>query len=154
HDAITKEARGRRVFPAAPEQSLLLRKATGQMPHGGGKRIDPKSHEYQLFRQWIAAGTPASAPDAPQVVKLRMTPSDRTLSQDQVQQLAVLAEYSDGSVRDVTRQTEYSSNLDVVASVDGDGLVHALRHSGEAAIMARYMGHVAVFRALVPHGEP
>src|SRR4051794_20009400 len=25
HDAIAREARGRRVFPAAPEQSLLLR---------------------------------------------------------------------------------------------------------------------------------
>src|SRR5581483_11968196 len=33
--AIALEARGRRVFPAAPEESLLLRKATGRMPHGG-----------------------------------------------------------------------------------------------------------------------
>jgi hypothetical protein len=154
HDAITKEARGRRVFPAAPDQSLILRKATGQMPHGGGKRIDPKSYEYQLLHRWISAGTPPSAPDAPQVVKLRISPGDRTLKHDQVQQIAVLAEYGDGSVRDVTRQAEYSSNLDVVATVENDGLVHTLRQSGEAAIMARYMGHVAVFRALVPHGEP
>jgi hypothetical protein len=154
HDAITKESRGRRVFPAAPDQSLILRKATGQMPHGGGKRIDPKSYEYQLLRRWIAAGTPPSAPDAPQVVKLRITPGDRTLRYDQVQQIAVLADYNNGSVRDVTRQAEYSSNLDVVATVESDGLVHTLRQSGEAAIMARYMGHVAVFRALVPHGEP
>src|SRR5947207_9539140 len=38
--AITQEARGRRVFPAAPEQSLLLRKPTGQTAHGGGKRLE------------------------------------------------------------------------------------------------------------------
>lgn len=152
--AITKEARGRRVFPSAPDHSLLLLKASGQVPHGGGKRMKRDCHEYQIFRRWIAAGTPPSAPDAPHVVRLRVTPSARVLKRDQSQQLAVLAEYSDGSVRDVTRQAEYSSNLDVVARVDADGLVRTLRLSGEAAIMARYLGYVAVFRAMVPHGEP
>src|SRR5580704_9468870 len=38
HSAIAKEARGRRVFPAAPEQSLLLLKATARVPHGGGRK--------------------------------------------------------------------------------------------------------------------
>ncbi len=57
-------------------------------------------------------------------------------------------------MRDVTRQSEYFSNLEVVAHVDGEGLVHAGEQSGEAAIMARYRGEVAVFRALVPHGQP
>jgi hypothetical protein len=153
HAAITKEARGRRVFPAAPDHSLLLLKATGQAPHGGGKRMQKDSNEYQLFRRWIAAGTPASAPDAPRVVKLRITPSDRVLKREGSQQLAVRAEYSDGSIRDVTRQAEYSSNLDVVARVDAEGLVRTLQLSGEAAIMARFLGHVAVFRAMVPHGK-
>jgi hypothetical protein len=154
YDALTKEARGRRVFPDAPDHSLLLLKATAQVPHGGGRRMQRDSSEYQLFRRWIAAGTPASPPDAPHVVKLRITPGDRVQKRQQSQQLAVLAEYSDGSVRDVTRQAEYSSNLDVVARVDAEGLVRTLDLSGEAAIMARYIGYVAVFRALVPHGEP
>ncbi len=56
--ALTKEARGRRVFPAAPEQSLLLRKMTGQMPHGGGARIAAGSGDYETVRAWIAAGLP------------------------------------------------------------------------------------------------
>jgi hypothetical protein len=154
YDAITKEARGRRVSPDAPDHSLLLLKATAQVPHGGGKRMQRDSNEYQLFRRWIAAGTPASAPDAPHVINLRIKPGDRVLKRHQSQQLAVLAEYSDGSIRDVTRQAEYSSNLDVVARVDAEGLVRTLDLSGEAAIMARYIGYVAVFRALVPHGEP
>ena len=38
HQALAMEARGRRILPAAPEQSLILRKATGQMGHKGGKR--------------------------------------------------------------------------------------------------------------------
>ena len=153
HDVLTREARGRRIFPAAPDQSLLLTKATAQVPHGGGKRMNKDGHEYQVFRQWIAAGAPRSAPDAPRIVKLRIVPADRVLQREQIQQLAVQAEYSDGSIRDVTRQAEYSSNLDVVASVDPDGLVRAHQMSGEAAVMARHRGHVAVFRGMVPHGE-
>jgi hypothetical protein len=142
------------VFPAAPEQSLFLLKATAGVAHGGGKRLNRDGSEYQIVRQWIAAGTPASAPDSPRVAKLRIVPADRVLQREQIQQLAVIAEYSDGSTRDVTRQSEFSSNLDVVASVESDGLVRAHQQSGEAAVMARHMGHVAVFRALVPHGEP
>lgn len=154
HAAITREARGRRVFPASPDESLFLTKATGRAPHGGGKRLNPDGPDYQMIRRWIAAGTPASAPDAPRVVRIRVSPADGVLTPDGQQQLAVTADYSDGSSRDVTRQSEFQSNLDVVASVAGDGLVTARRLSGEAAVMARYMGYVAVFRAMVPHGPP
>jgi hypothetical protein len=154
YEAIAREARGRRIFPAAPAQSLLLLKATGQVPHGGGKRLSADGEEYRLVRRWIEAGAPASAPNAPGVVRLHITPRDRTLKAGQEQQLAVEAEYGDGSRRDVTRQAEYFGNLDVVAAVDRDGLVSARQQTGEAAIMARHMGHVAVFRAIVPHGRP
>jgi hypothetical protein len=152
--AVTREGRGRRLFPAAPDRSLFLLKASGQVPHGGGKRLKPGSADYQVIRQWITAGAPASAPDAPRVKGLRVVPTDRVLRKDQQQQIAVLAEYTDASVRDVTRQSEFASNLDVVASVDATGLVQSHQLSGEAAVMARHMGHVAVFHALVPHGEP
>jgi uncharacterized protein DUF1549/uncharacterized protein DUF1553/Big-like domain-containing protein len=152
--AIAKEARGRRLFPAAPDRSLLLLKASGQAPHGGGKRLKTDGADYQALRQWIAAGAPAAAPNAPALKRLRVVPTDRVLRREQQQQIAVLAEYSDSSIRDVTRQCEFASNLDVVASVDATGLVKSHQLSGEAAIMARYMGHVAVFHALVPHSEP
>ena len=154
YDAITREARGRRVFPSAPDQSLFLTKGTGKVPHGGGKRLHPDGADYQIIRRWIAAGTPASAPDAPRVVKLRVTPGDGVLQPGQTQQLAVVADYSDGTSRDVTRQSEFQSNLDVVAVVEPDGFVKAGKQSGEAAVMARHMGYVAVFRAMVPHGPP
>ncbi|HUR53582.1 MAG TPA: DUF1549 domain-containing protein, partial [Gemmataceae bacterium] len=154
YDAITREARGRRVFPAAPDQALFLLKAIGKVPHGGGKRLNPDGADYQIIRRWIAAGTPASAPDAPRVVKLRISPGDGVMQPGQTQQLAVVAEYTDGTTRDVTRQSEFQSNLDVVAVVEAAGLVKAGKQSGEAAVMARHMGFVAVFRAMVPHGPP
>src|SRR3954470_16612551 len=37
YEHIVREARGRRVFPAAPEQSLLLTKSINSTPHGGGR---------------------------------------------------------------------------------------------------------------------
>src|SRR6478752_5154012 len=55
YSAIALEGRGRRVFPAAPENSLLLRKVSLAVPHGGGQRLKPGSAEYETLRLWIAA---------------------------------------------------------------------------------------------------
>ena len=83
-----------------------------------------------------------------------MIPGERILGPDEQQQLSVQAEYSDGSRRDVTREAVYSSNLDVVAVVNETALVTANPPTGEAAIMARYMGQVAVCRIIRPQGAP
>ena len=176
YSALVKEARGRRVNVSNASGSLLIRKAVGSVPHGGGRRIEVGSEPYRLLLNWIESNAPASSPTVPHVVKLHVLPKERVMrnnvartptseqsanrtdvgvrSTNSQQQLAVIAEYSDGSQRDVTRQADYSSNLEVVASVSPDGLVKTTGQSGEAAIMTRYMGQVAVFLALVPHGEP
>ena len=72
HEAIVRQARGRRLSLAAPGQSLLLTKATGQTPHGGGRRIEPGSAAYDQLYAWIAAGAPAANPAAPRLVGLRI----------------------------------------------------------------------------------
>ncbi len=154
YQAIVQEARGRRVFPASPERSLILTKATGQVPHGGGRRFEVGSEPYDVILAWVRSGLPASSPDAPKLMRLLVQPTDLVMKPDQRQQLLVEAEYNDGRRRDVTSRAEYSSNLGVVASVDADGAVTAGQQSGESAIMVRYMGHVAVFRAVVPHAQP
>lgn len=151
---LVNEGRGRRVMVSAPEKSLLLLKGSGAVPHGGGRRLDPHSEPYRLILSWIQSGAPASAPSVPHVVKLSMVPAERIMNANEQQQLAVIAEYSDGSRRDVTREAQYSSNLDVVAIVGDDGLVTANEPTGEAAIMTRYMGQVAVCRVLRPQGAP
>jgi hypothetical protein len=150
--ALVEEARGRRVFPASPDHSLILLKATGQMPHGGGKRMEVGSDEYKLVRRWIAAGTPFGSPADPVVTHISAYPAKRTLTRQGRQQVAVTAHYSDGSVEDITRRAQYESNDTEVAVVDADGLVRSLALSGEAAVMARYQGQVTVFRATVPLG--
>ncbi len=153
YTAIVKEARGRRVFPAAPEFSLLLLKATGQAPHGGGKRLEKDSDAYQMLRRWIVQGTPLGGSEAPSLKGLEVVPPQRVLDRQGKQQIAVLAHYIDGSVRDVTRQTQFQSNEIAVAAVDDDGVVRTFELSGEATIMARYMGQVSIFRATVPLGK-
>jgi hypothetical protein len=153
YNALVKEARGRRVFPASPEESLLLTKATGRAPHGGGKRVPLDSEDYRTLRRWVAQGAPVGDSNAPTLDKIQVFPGQRVLDRKAEQQIAVIASYSDGTVRDVTRQAQYQSNEIGVAAVDPDGLVRTFDHAGEAAVMARYMGKVAVFRALVPLGK-
>jgi hypothetical protein len=152
YTALKKEARGRRVFPAAPDQSLLLLKATGTIAHGGGKRMEVGSDEYKLVRRWIAAGLPFGNADDPVVTRISIYPEHRIMSRENKQQFAVYAHYSDNKVEDITRRAQYESNDTEIAVVDGSGLVRTLGMSGEAAVMARYQGHVTVFRATVPLG--
>lgn len=154
HEAIVHQARGRRVFPASPDNSLLLTKATGQTPHGGGKRFEIDSPAYRTLRDWIAAGAKPANPSAPRLVRLHLEPRLRALQTGDTVGLKVEAEYSDSSRREVTRQAQFSSNLDVVASVNEDGVVRAGEEKGEAVVMARFQGQVAVFRAILPHGPP
>src|SRR4030095_15026750 len=51
--SLTRDSRGRRVFPAAPEHSLLLRKATGDLPHGGGARFEQGTPDYKAIYRWM-----------------------------------------------------------------------------------------------------
>jgi hypothetical protein len=152
--ALVKEARGRRVNSAAPEQSLLLLKASGSIAHGGGKRLDIGSDEYKIIRRWVAAGLPFGRPDDPVVTRISLFPEQSVLPRHSRQQFAVYAHYSDGSVEDITRRAQYDSNDADIATVDGNGLVRTLALSGEAAIMARYQGQVTTFRTTVPLGVP
>jgi hypothetical protein len=149
---IMKEGRGRRTFAANPDASLFLLKATGKIAHGGGKKMEPDSDEYKLVRRWVAAGMPWGSDKDPVVTKISVFPEHRILPRNSKQQFTVYAHYSDGTTEDITRRAQYESNDGEIATVDANALVRTLGMSGEAAVMARYQGHVAVFRATVPLG--
>jgi hypothetical protein len=151
-NALVKEARGRRLFPAAPDSSLLLLKASGGMAHGGGKRMEVGSDEYRLIRRWIAAGMPYGEKSDPVVTRISVFPEHRVMTRNNRQQFAVYAHYSDGHIEDITRRAQYESNDQEVAIVDSAAMVRTLGMSGEAAVMVRYQEHVSVYRATVPLG--
>ena len=149
---LVKEGRGRRLLPAAPDASLFLMKATGKTAHGGGKKMDPDSDEYRVVRRWIAAGMPWGDSKDPTVTKISVVPEHRVMTRNGRQQFAAYAHYSDGRVEDITRRAQYESNDTEIATVNEGGLVRTNNLSGEAAVMARYQGFVAAFRATVPLG--
>lgn len=153
YDALTKEARGRRVFLASPENSLVLLKMSGGMAHGGGIRMPRGSAEYDTVRAWITAGTPFGSSADPKVVSLRVEPRERQLAMKGQQQLRAVAKYSDGRELDVTAHARFQSNNDGLAVVDANGLVTAGEAPGDVAVMASYMNQLDVFRALVPRSE-
>ena len=154
YEEIVDRARGRRVNVATPEQSLLLLKSIGAVPHGGGTRFSPTSQAYEVLKQWISEGAPPASPTAPRLESIRIEPSERSLQSGEQVNLRVMASYSDNQQRDVTKQAAFASNIDVVASVSDEGVVTAGKESGEATVMARFMGQVAVFTAILPHGVP
>lgn len=152
YEHIVKEARGRRVFPASPENSLLLLKGINSTPHGGGKRLDTKSDDYALLVRWISQGMPYGQESDPKVTKIEVLPKQRTMALKGEQQLVALAHYSDGTVRDVTRSALYEPNEKSMAESDEDGHVKLFDQPGDVAIMVRYQGKVTTFRATVPLG--
>ena len=149
---LRKESRGRRIFPAIPGESLLLMKAIGRSPHGGGKRMENGSYEYNLLVQWIEQGMPYGTDSDPVVTGIRCVPETRTMTQKSQQQIAVIATYSDGTTEDVTRMALFEPNEAEMAECSTTGLVSTLELAGEVAIMARYQGQVATFRATIPLG--
>ncbi|MBL8812929.1 MAG: DUF1549 domain-containing protein [Planctomycetaceae bacterium] len=154
YDAIVKEGRGRRVFAGAADESLLVTKPTGLVPHGGGKRLDPNGPETLTLKTWIQQGMPRKAPAAPTLKKITVDPSSQTLAPEQSQQLQVTAEFSDGTQRDVTRLTAFQSNEAPIAAVSEDGMITAGKITGDAAIMARFMGQIAVCDVIIPRTQP
>ena len=150
HREITQEARGRRVFPASPDESLLLLKPTLAVPHEGGERIEKNSDAYRKLVQWIRGGMVYRADNEPSLDRLVVTPPERSYRKTETQQLTVKAHYSDGSVRDVTALASFDSNDKEVARVTEDGLVRIGSVSGQGVIIARYMGLVSDSRISVP----
>ena len=149
---LVKEAKGRRLFPAAPDRSLLLQKGAGTLPHGGGARLDPESASYRLLYRWIEQGMPYGNADDPVVTHIKVFPEERLMGREADQQINVVAYYSDGSSEDVTRTTSFDSNDTEMAEVTPNGLVTTSKLTGSVAVMARFQGHVGVFRATVPLG--
>ena len=148
--AIVSEGRGRRIFPASPDNSLFLRKASAEVPHGGGKKLPVGSPGYELVRRWVVAGCPRTPATAPELSRISVEPTGRVLAFRAEQQLAVTAHFDDGTTEDVTHLATYQSNDSVFVRVDEAGKLTAGPLPGEATIMARFMEKFATCHVLVP----
>jgi hypothetical protein len=149
--ALTRDMLARRVDPQRPEDSLILRKPGGSLPHEGGVRFSSDSGEYQILSRWIAAGTPKDAPDQPTLTRLEVSPSEKILVEpaDRVR-LSVRGHFSDGSVRDLSRLAVYDQTAVGMVQISPDGEVSKVR-DGELVVLVRYLNkQVPVRLAFIP----
>ena len=147
---VARQARGRRIEPAAPERSLLLTKPTGIVPHKGGVRFEVDSPEYQLLKSWIESGAPPPRPDEISVQRIAVMPAANVVSQGQQFPVSVTAHFDDGTTRDVTRWARFSSTDESLARVDQEGNISVIGY-GEGAITAWYSSKLAVARVTSPY---
>jgi hypothetical protein len=154
YEHIVKEAKGRRVFPNAPEQSLLLLKAANLVPHGGGNKLDPESESYKTLVRWISQGMPYGKESDPTLASIEIDPKRMVMETNTEQQLKVTAHYSDGTTRDVTGLALYEANNKSMAEASESGLVETSDIPGNVAVMVRYSGKVSVFSVSIPLGAP
>ena len=149
---IVRENFGRRINQLDPTASLLLRKATMQIPHGGGRRLEIGSRDYDLLKTWIRGG--AAGPDNERPLsKLIVTPNQRTGEPGIKQQLRVEAVYTDGTSRDITAWAKFDSMDEGLVSVTREGLC-TVAGRGQAPVMVRFEGQADIAMFVIPYGPP
>lgn len=152
YEAIVKQGKGRRVFPPAPEESLLITKGAAIVPHTGGKKLEPGTDDYKILVRWIAEGMNYTLKDEAKLSGISVEPARVTMKVKTTQQLKVTARYSDGSSRDVTKLALYEANDRAMAEASEQGMVKTLDIPGNVAVMVRYGGRVSVCSVSVPLG--
>jgi hypothetical protein len=151
YNAIVRDRQQRRVTMVQPEESLVLKKPTLAVAHGGGKKLVVGSTPYNTLLAWLKAGAPGPKVDAPAIRKIAVEPKERIASPEETQQLRVIAQYSDGTSKDVTGWAKFDSTDDSVLSVTQDGLV-TVEGRGQAPIMVRFEGQADIAMFVSPYG--
>ena len=134
-----------RIRVEDPDQSLLLLKASLEVPHGGGERLEKDSPDYRRIRDWIAGGAvygPKNGSRSTPLERVAVTPGQVVLQKGGARQLLVTAHWADGGREDFTRRVRYLSNNPEVVSVGPDGRLTG-RQVGETAIQVLAGGQSA-----------
>lgn len=135
---LTRELIGRRINLAIPEESTLVEKAVGTVPHSGNQLFAPDSEYNRTLLEWIANGAKDDAPGIAKVTGIEVFPKQIVLEgKGATQQITVRATYSDGTDRDVTKLALFMSNNDPVAAIGKDGVVKS-GDRGAAFMLARF----------------
>lgn len=151
--SLTRQAKGRRVSLAEPEQSLILLKPTMGIPHEGGERFTKGSQPYNILLEWIQAGAPPASESDRIIDRIVVIPESVTLVNGATQQVVVQAHYHDGTFEDVTPWAKYDTTDESVAVVDDQGRITVLS-PGSTAITVWYSSKVSFSDVTVPRPTP
>ncbi|MDA1162593.1 MAG: DUF1553 domain-containing protein [Planctomycetota bacterium] len=157
YESLTEEFFQRRVNRHNPAASLLITKPLGDVPHQGGVRFNRGSLQHELLLGWVREGAQSDVVDPGRVESVHIKPENAVLRPGMQHQVQLIARYSDGSTRDVTRLGIFTANTELVATVDDVGLVSA-SELGETAVVARFERIFATANFIVldpnPHFQP
>jgi hypothetical protein len=150
---LTRDVLGRRTDRNG-ESSLLLLKGLGRVAHEGGSRFPASSVAAQMLARWFAEGLRDDEPTLPSLSRIDILPGARQLKEpSRWQQLAIVGHFSDGSKRDVTRLSVFTSSDENIAKVSPTGLVE-FNQSGEVAITVRYLMELVPVRIIYLEPKP
>lgn len=149
YDAIVRDLKGRRVDLESPTDSLILRKPTLAIPHGGGRRFAVNSATYNLLLSWIGGGVVPPAASDPMLLSVHLEPQSRSLAVGQRDKLRVTARYNNGVTKDIGTLARVEVLNESVADISSE-LTLTAKSGGRTAVLARYMGRAAVANVLVP----
>jgi hypothetical protein len=149
HDALLSGQKPR-ANVERPAESLMLYKPTHEDDHGGGRRMDVGSWQYNVFKRWIESGARETPEHDATTVKLEVSPSEVVFSSAGEQAaLRVLAHWSDGSIEDITPLCRYQVNDESIAHVDTEGVVTG-KDRGDTNLIIFYDSAVAIMQVLRP----
>ncbi len=152
--ALTRDMLARRTTLYQPDQSLILRKAVGGVPHEGGVRFTSNSHEYAVLKSWIASGCLPEPPGKPKLIRLAVTPTNIILIEPEDRfTVTAVAHYSDGSKRDVTKLVALEFTTLGVARITPKAEV-IRENAGETVLLVRYQSYVEPVRIVFLPDRP
>jgi hypothetical protein len=143
HHALVDDVSGRRFNRVDPAQSLMMLKPAGVAPHKGGKLLFPGTRYYQILETWIREGVTNDSKTAAKIKRIEVLPQIPNLTlPGHEQKTLVIAHYTDGTTRDVTKESVFTSSLSEVVTTSLSGKLKAVRR-GEASLLVRYEGNYA-----------
>lgn len=141
--ALTREVDGRRINRLVPSRSLILQKATAEIPHQGGRRLRKGDTGYRILHDWIAAGAVENRSGRRRLKRLAIEPAASIVdAPGDHQTLRVIAHFDSGRPDDVTDRCRFSVTDAEVAELGTFGTVRKLKR-GEVTVSAEYVGAMA-----------
>lgn len=152
HEAIVRQLKGRRVNYADPENSLLLRKATESIQHGGGEVLSWDNPLTEPLVDWIAQGARLGESAMPTGIEVKLSRAFLESTSDRVA-IQVFAKDPSGQTRDVTKLTVLTAEDATAVDIQREPVTITVNRPGRHVVIARYLNHVLPVQISLPYGD-
>ncbi|MBI1902085.1 MAG: DUF1553 domain-containing protein [Planctomycetia bacterium] len=152
YSTIVHQLEGRRINLARPADSLLIRKPTGSLDHGGGEPLEYEGKGAKLLESWIAAGAPRGR--RRKLEDLSIEPRRAVVSpNDKSVPIRVTARFDDGRTQDVTDWTVFTAADSSAVEIDAAARTATVRRGGQHVVIARFLDRVLPLQFIAPIGD-